>query len=74
MFPTKRTIITGVAATALALAMAAPAGAGKGGNPNPDSCGFGRTFSQILRDDPTRPGAGEARDLPTTECNNSVRN
>ncbi len=75
VFTTKKAVTTGFAAIALALVVAAPAGAGKGGDPNPGSCGVGRVFSQILRDDELDlPGASEVRDLSPEPCNGSTKN
>jgi len=74
VFTTKKAVTTGFAAIALALVVAAPAGAGKGGEPNPSSCGLGRSFSQILRDEPELPGASEVRDLSPEPCNGSTKN
>ena len=58
--------IVGAALTAAAVvAVTAPtAYADKGGFPQQDSCGVGRTSSQVGRADPTRPGNSEIRDLP----------
>ena len=50
------------------LAFSATGFADAGGNPHAGSCGFGQPGSEELREDPSQPGAGEARDLTPEIC------
>jgi hypothetical protein len=70
-----------VAAVGAALTLgAAPALADQGGVSQEESCGFGQVGSDALRENEgikkkdQRPGAGESRDLPPDECNESDKN
>jgi hypothetical protein len=66
-----------VAAAMMLVTVASPALAAQGGNPTSGSCGIGEDFSSDLREDDfnykkenisPKPGAGEASELPPTNC------
>ena len=69
-----------VAAVGAALTLGAAPALAQDGGPPEESCGFGQEGSEALRENERikkkeqRPGAGEAKNFPPDECNESEKN